>query len=81
MKMTYEDNYDEVDKNMSDSNVGARRKKNIRNHIFILNGIIKEAQYKKKSAVDIIIVDYNQFFDSLWQEESINDLFEAGIPV
>ena len=79
MKMIYEDNYDEVDKNMSDSNIGARRKKNIRNHIFILNGIMKEAQHKKKSAVDIIIVDYKQCFDSLWLEESINDLFEAGI--
>ena len=49
MKMIYEYNYDKVDKNMSDSNVGARRKKNVRNHIFILNGIIKEAQFKKKS--------------------------------
>ena len=65
MKMIYEDNYDKVDKNMSDSNVGARRKKNIRNHIFILNGIIKEALQKKKCGVDIIIVDDKQCFDGL----------------
>ena len=79
MKMIYEDNYSTVDENMSDSNVGARKMKNIRNHIFILNGVIKEALQKKKPEIDIIIVDYKQCFDGLWLEESINDLFEAGI--
>ena len=41
MKLIYGDKYDIVDKNMSDSNVGAR--KNIRNHIFIINEIINKA--------------------------------------
>lgn len=34
MKLVYDDKYEMVDKNMSDSNVGARKLKNIRNHIF-----------------------------------------------
>ena len=34
MKMVYEDKYEIVDNNMSDSNVGARKQKNIRNHLF-----------------------------------------------
>ena len=79
MKLIYGDKYDIVDKNMSDSNVGARKKKNIRNHIFILNGIINEALQKKSEPVDIVIVDYKQCFDSLWLEECMNDLYEAGI--
>ena len=33
MKIVYNDKYSIVDGNMSDSNVGARRAKNIRNHI------------------------------------------------
>jgi hypothetical protein len=37
MKLVYEDKYDKVDASMSDSNVGARKKKNIRNHIFVIN--------------------------------------------
>ena len=32
---------------MSDSNVGARRGKNIRNHIFVLNGIINDVLNSK----------------------------------
>ena len=77
-KLIYQDNYDKIDKNMSDSNIGARRNKNIRNHSFILNGIINDAVQGKKS-VDILIVDYKQCFDSLWLDECVNDLFDAGV--
>ena len=64
---------------MSDSNVGARKCKNIRNHIFVLNGVINEAVNNKKLSVDLQILDYKQCFDSMWMDECINDLWEAGI--
>ena len=79
MKMVYKDKYKIVDENMSDSNVGARKSKNIRNHIFVLNGVINEAVNNKKLGIDIEILDYKQCFDSMWMEECINDLWEAGI--
>ena len=63
---------------MSDSNVGGRKRKNIRNHLFIVNGIITEALKQKKN-IDIEILDYKQCFDSMWLDETINDLFEAGM--
>jgi Txe/YoeB family toxin of Txe-Axe toxin-antitoxin module len=47
MKMMYNDKYDILDQGMSDSNVGARRGKNIRNHIFIINGIINDVLSSK----------------------------------
>ena len=78
MKMIYAEKYEIIDQNMSDSNVGARRKKSIRNHLFILNGIINDAINNKKS-LDILIVDYKQCFDSMWLDECINDLFKAGV--
>ena len=77
--MVYKDKNPQVDKNMSDSNVGARKDKNIRNHIFILNGIINEVVNKKNVAIDIEILDYKQCFESMWLQETINDLWEAGI--
>ena len=43
MKLVYQDKYDIIDDSMSDSQIGASKKKNIRNHIFLLNGIINEA--------------------------------------
>ena len=79
MKLVYQDKYDIIDDSMSDSQIGARKKKNIRNHIFLLNGIINEAITTKGKAIDILIYDYRQCFDTLWLDECINDLFDAGV--
>ena len=78
MKMIYNQEYDVIDLNMSDSNIGARKKMNIRNHIFVLNGIINEALKTGKS-VDIQILDYRQCFESIWMEDCINDLYDYGV--
>ena len=80
MKLIYNEKYETIDSSMSDSNVGARRNKNIRNHIFVINGIINDVlSSNKKTPVDIQIMDYKQCFDSMWLEETMNDLFEAGV--
>ena len=79
MKTVWSDVYPVLDKNMSDSNVGGRRGKNIRNHLFIVNGIINEVVNGKAEAIDIEVLDYKQCFDSMWLSESINDLYESGI--
>ena len=64
MKLVYQDKYAIVDKQMTDSQIGARKNKNIRNHIFVLNAIINDAVHTKKN-VDILIYDYRQCFDTL----------------
>ena len=79
MKMVWSDVYPILDKNMSDSNVGGRRNKNIRNHLFVVNGIINDVINGKAKPIDIEIIDYRQCFDSMWLSESINDLYESGI--
>ena len=72
--------YTIIDSNMSDSNVGARKKKNIRNHIFVINGIIHDVlSSKKKKAIDIQILNYKQCFDSMWLQETVYDFYEAGV--
>ena len=67
MKMVYKDKYHHVDGNMSDSNVGARKNKNIRNHIFVINGIINEVINKKNLAIDIDILDYRDIKENAWK--------------
>ena len=80
MKLIYTDKYDEIDDSMSDSQVGARRGKNIRNHVWIINGIIMDVLSKKnKVPIDLQIFDYRQCFDSLWLEECLNDIYDGGI--
>ena len=80
MKLIYRDKYDLIDNSMSDSQIGSRKGKSVRNHIWVINGIISDVlSTKKKHPIDIQIFDYKQCFDSLWLEECMNDMFEAGL--
>ena len=79
MKLIYGEKYETIDQNMSDSNIGACKNKNIRNHLFILNGLINDVLNNKGKCIDILIVDYKQCFDAMWLDECVNDLFKAGM--
>ena len=80
MRMIYKDKYTIIEESMSDSNIGARKKKNIRNHIFIVNSVIHDVMSKKsKEPVDIMVLDYKQMFESECLFESLNDVYEAGV--
>ena len=80
MKLLYNEKREIIDENMSDSQVGARKNKNIRNHTWILNGVINEVLKRKTNTpIDIQIVDVRQCFDSLWPEECLSDLFQYGM--
>ena len=76
-KMIYQDKYDEIDDFMSDSNIGARRKMNIRNHLFVIYAIINSVVQGKSKCIDIQIYDLVQAFDSLWLEDCLNDVYDA----
>ena len=69
-KVTYNDYYKTTDSNMSDSNIGARKKHNVRNHLFIVNGIVNNVMKSKTKCVEIQVFDLVMAFDSLWMEES-----------
>ena len=58
--LIYNDIFNSVDDNMSDSNIGARKAQNIRNHLFIVYAIRNCSQKKTKG-------NYNPDF---WPRES-----------
>ena len=47
-KLIHNNIYDIVHKNMSDSQVGATKGRNIRNHLFVVNSIIHDIKQMKK---------------------------------
>ena len=80
MRLIYKDKYDIIDRHISDSQIGGRKGKNVRNHVWIVNGIICDVlSNRKKTPVDILIYEYKQCFDSLWLQESLNDIYESGV--
>ena len=64
-RMLYNEYYPSLEENMSPSNIGAMKKKNIRNHLFILYGIINSVINGDADCIDIQIYDVIQCFDAL----------------
>ena len=79
-RLIYNDKYKEIDSNMSDSNIGGRRKKNIKNHLFIIYGIINSVIKGDADPVDIGVYDIEKAFDAMWLEDTMNDLIDT-LPV
>ena len=80
MRLIYNDKYDVIDNNMSDSQMGARKKKGCRNNIFIVNGIIHEVMTSKsKEPVLLQIYDFKQMFDAINLKQAIGDIYDAGV--
>ena len=57
MKMLHDRAYDTVAQSMTDSQIGAQRKKSVRNHMFVLNSIMSDVlSSKKKTYIDLNII-------------------------
>ena len=78
-KLIYNDEYSNIDKNLTDSNVGARKMRNIRDNIFVLNAILNSQKHKSNEPLDVQVFDVEQCFDALWLQEVINCLYTAGL--
>ena len=63
MRLLYNTKYDIINENMSESNMGSRKKKSCINHIFVMNGIIHEK--KHNNPLTLQIYDYRQIFNSM----------------
>ena len=80
MRLIYNRKYDMIDSNMSDSNIGARKQKSCRNHIWLINGINHEQNSSKKKAKLVIqSYDYTQMFDSMILNITISDIYDCGL--
>ena len=80
VKLLFNSESDMINSNMSDSNIGGRKKKSCINHIWVLNSIIHE-QLSSKSHKPLIFqqYDYQKMFDSMNLKEACSDLFDIGL--
>ena len=63
-RLIYNDMYDTIESNLSDSNVGSRKKRNVRDNLFVLNAILNSTGRKSEEALDVCIYDVMKCFDS-----------------
>ena len=76
-KLIYFDKFEDIDNHMSDSNIGARRGRNIKNHLFMIYGIINSVIRGKEDCIDIQIYDIEKAFDGLWLQDCMNDVYDS----
>ena len=78
-KLIFNDEYQSIDDNLTDSNIGGRRGRNIRDHIYVINAIMNSITSGNEEACDITVHDIEKCFDSLWAQECVNTLYEYGL--
>ena len=62
------------------SNIGGRKDRNIREHLFVVNGIMNDViNNKNTKEVDIEIYDVAKCFDKLEYHNTANDFYKAGV--
>ena len=71
-KLIYNEIYPIID-------IGGLQKINIRDHLFIMFGIVNDVINGKGDDTDIQMFDSSKCFDSLWLKETLNDVYDAGI--
>ena len=76
-RLIYNDNYEGIDEEMSESNVGARQNRNIRDHLFVLYGVINDIQFGTGEDAHLHVYDIVKCFDKMWLKEVLNDLYDA----
>ena len=78
-KLIYDDEYQNIDQNLTNCNVGSRKGRNVRDNLFVIGAIMNESKQNPEEATDIGVYDIYKCFDSLWLKECINDLYESGL--
>ena len=80
MKLIHERTYQIVSSSMTDAQIGARKHKSVRNHLFILNCIMSDVlSSKKKDSIDLNILDFKQMFDCEELKSVLNAFYDAGV--
>ena len=78
-KLIYKDVYPTIDQNLSCSNVGGRKGRNIRDHLFVIYAIINDVKNGNAKSIDIQGYDINKCFYEMSYEETHNDLWDVGV--
>ena len=77
LRLIYQSKNEIIDSNMTDFQIGGRKGKNVRDHLFVVNGIIQDALSSVNSKpINIIISDFQTCFDGLNLALTCNDLFQ-----
>ena len=65
-RLIYNDDYPNTDQNLTDSNVGARKERNICDNIFVTHAIMNSIRKGKEGPIDFSVYKVDKCFEALW---------------
>ena len=80
MKLIYNSIINIIESSLTISNIGARKKKSPRDHLFVVYSVIHETLNEKDVCdLDLVFYDLAQAYNSLWLTHTLVDLFENNV--
>ena len=74
--LIFEEFYEDIDENMTDSNIGGRKRRMPKDHLFVLYGVMNSVVNGKEEDINVNIYDIEKAFDKLFLKESLNDMYD-----
>ena len=68
-RLIYNDEYKTVDSGLTDCNVECRKKRNVRDNLFVINAVTNSSKNGTDNPCDICVYDVRICFDTLWMSE------------
>ena len=66
LKLIHQDTAKTIDSHMSEFQIGGRKGRNVRDHLFVVNGIVQDTLSSvKMKPINIVIADFQLCFDGL----------------
>ena len=79
-KLIYNSIIEELDSQLSPSNIGARKGRSPRDHLFVVYAVVNETRNSKHAAcIDLVFTDVSDCFNALWTEKTLLDLHNNGV--
>ena len=78
-RLLYNSSYETIDSNLTDGNVGARKRRGCRDNMFVMSAITNSVVKGKCPPIQVQVTDVETCFDKLWLENCINALFENNL--
>ena len=80
VKLIYNSISDDLEEQLSPSNIGARKGKAPRDHLFVVYSVINEVlRSKEERKIDLVFYDISDCFNALWVTKSLLDLHSNGL--
>ena len=77
--LIYNSSYETIDSNLSDGNVGCRKKRGCRDNIFVISAVMNSVVNGASPPIQVQVTDVEKCFDKMWLQSCINSLYEAGL--